>query len=106
MNAYFAQELDVIEPQQPVRIIGNNGLAVGQVDEAANLFLEAFHIVMDEFRREHLAHLIFAARITNHARTAAHEDNGTMTGTLHMGHDHKSDEMTYMKLSAVGSKPI
>lgn len=20
-----------------------------------------------------------------------------MTGTLHMGHDHKSDEMTYMK---------
>ncbi len=97
MHADLTQELDIVQVEQPVRVVGDDGFAVGKIDETADLLLEAFHIVLDEFRRQHLAHLVLAARVADHARAAAQKDDGTVAGPLHMGHHHEGDEVTHME---------
>ena len=104
MDPYAPEHVHIVQLQQPVGVVGYNGLPFGQVDEPANLFLEAFDIVVDEFRSEHLPHFILAAGVSDHTGAPAQQDNGTVAGPLHMGHDHQGDEVTNMEAVRSGVK--
>jgi hypothetical protein len=53
--------------------------------------------MLDVFIGEHLAHVRTAGRVTNSARAAAYEADGTVAGTLHMSHCHKGNKMSCME---------
>lgn len=53
--------------------------------------------MVDEFRGQHLPHLVLAAGVPHHAGAAAQKDDGTVAGPLHMGHDHQGDEVAYVE---------
>ena len=58
----------------------------------------------DEFRSEHFAHLILAARVAYHAGAAAKKYDRTMACALHMAHHHQGDEVAYMQAVRGGVK--
>ena len=101
MHAYLAQQVNIIQIQQPVSVVGNNSLALAEVDKAAHLLFEAGDIVSNELGGEHFSHFVLAAGVANHAGAAAQQHDGAMACLLHMAHHHQRNEVTYMQ--AVGS---
>ena len=93
VHAHLAQEVHVVEVEQPVGVVGDDGLAVGEVEEAAHLRLDALDVVVDLLAGEHLAQLALAGRVADHARAAAHQRDGAVTGLLHVRHRHDRDVM-------------
>jgi hypothetical protein len=71
MHANFTQEIHVIQPQQPIRIIRHNRFSIRKINEARHLLLEAGNVVLDFLLGEHFAHIRFAGRIADHARSTA-----------------------------------
>ena len=67
----LAQELDIVEVQQPVGIVDHEGFSLGKVDKAAHLLLEAVDVVLDRLLRQDLAEVRASGRVTDHARAAA-----------------------------------
>ena len=91
-GAHVAQQLDVVQIQQPVAVVDDNCLALGKIDEPAHLFLEAVYVVLDGLLRHHLAHVGLAGRVADHCRTAANEDDGLVARhleALHQAERHK-----------------
>ena len=70
-RAHLAQQLNIVEIQQPVGVIDHDGLALAEVDEALHLLLEAFGVVVDVLRCQHLAHVGTAGWIPDHGSSAA-----------------------------------
>ena len=101
MHAYLSEQAYIVQVEQPISVVGNNGLALAKVDEAAHLLFEAGNIVLNELGSEHLAHFVLAAGVANHAGTAAQKHDGAMACLLHMAHHHQSNKVTHMQ--AVGS---
>ncbi len=93
----LAQQLNIVQIQQPVGVIGDNGFVFTEVNKTAHLLFEAGDVVRDKFRREHLAHFVLAAGVTDHTSAAAQKYDGTMACALHMAHHHQGDKVTYMQ---------
>ena len=55
MSSHFTQEIDVIQIQQPVRIVDHHGLSFGKIDKTAHLLLEAVAVVLNRIHSHHLA---------------------------------------------------
>ena len=91
MHAHLAQEVDVVELGQPIGVVDDQGLALGKVQEAAHLLLDALHVVVDVLGGEHLAKLALAGGVADQARAAAHQGDGPVAGPLHVGHGHDGD---------------
>ena len=102
VHANLTQQLYIVKVKQPISIVGNDSLALAEVDETAHLLLEAGNVVRDEFRSQHLAHFVLAAGVANHAGAAAKQHDRTVTSSLHMAHHHQRDEVTNMQ--AVGGR--
>ena len=105
MNADIANEFNIIQIQKPVSIISHDSFSIGKIDQARHLFLEAAHIVVDDFFCHHLAHVTFARGIPYHSCSASEESDRDMSGPLHMSHNHNLHEMPYMKAVCRGVKP-
>ena len=91
VDADLAQEVDVVEAAQPVRVVDDQGLAVRKVEEAAHLLLDAVHVVVDDLGGEHLAKVALAGGVADQARAAAHQGDGAVAGALHVRHGHDRD---------------
>ena len=91
--ANVAQQLDIVELQQPVRVIDHDGLALAEVDEAFHLLFEAVAVVLDDLRRHHRAHVRPAGGVSDIACAAANEDDGAISRHLEPLHEAKCHEM-------------
>jgi len=99
-GAHLPQKLNIIQIQQPVRIVDQHCLALGKIDKAAHLLSEAIDIVRNGLLRHHCAHIRAAGGVAHHCRTAADEGNGTVACHLQPLHQAKRHEMPHMQ--AVG----
>lgn len=77
-GADVAHKLDEIQAAQPVSVVGDDGLAVRKIEEAAHLLLDMRDVVVDGFDGHHLAHVGLAGGVADHRRAAAHQGNGAM----------------------------
>ncbi len=99
VDADFAQELNVVQIAQPVRIVGNDCavLAIVKIDEAGKLVFNARYIVVDGFHRHHFTHIRFAGGVANHTCAAAHQTDGAVAALLHVRHCHNGQEVADMQ---------
>ena len=97
MRAHLSQQVHIIQAQQPVAVIYHQRFAIGKINELAHLLFEAFNVVVDKFRRQHLAHIVLAAGVADHTGAAAQQCDGTVPRPLHMGHSHQSNKVTDMQ---------
>ena len=85
-RAHLAQQLNIVEIQQPVGVIDHDGLALAEVDEALHLALEALCVVVNILLGEHLAHIRAARGVADHGRAAADERDGLVARHLEALH--------------------
>ena len=57
MSSYITKQIYIVQVQKPVSIVDHQCLAIGKVDEAGHLFLEAVNVVLDGFFCHHLTHV-------------------------------------------------
>ena len=91
-GANFAQQLYIVQVQEPVGVIQHHSLAIAEFDKTLHLTFEAFCIVRNVFLCEHFAHIRTAGRIADHGGATANQGDGTVTShlqTLHQGQSHK-----------------
>ena len=91
-GADLAQQLDVVQVQQPVGVVQHHSLAVTELDEALHLTLEALGVVVNVLLGQHLAHVGTAGGVANHRCAAADQGNRAVAGllqALHEGQGHK-----------------
>ena len=94
MYADFPQEFYIIQVQQPVCIICKDHLPFGVIQKMTDLLPEPFHIMVDCLFRHHLTHVTLSGRISDHGRSAAHQCDRNMAGSLHMHHRHDGKKMS------------
>ncbi len=99
MAADIAQELDIAEFEQPVGIVGHDGVlcTFAKIKKIGELLLDAFDVVRDALDGQKLAGLVLEGGITDHAGAAAHQRDGTMAGLLHPVQHHDLHEMADME---------
>ena len=97
MHAHLAQEVNVIQVEQPIAVVRHNRFPLGKVDQAGHLLLETGDVVVDGLLGEHLAHVGLSGRVADHARAAAEQGDRHMPGLLHPGHHHDLDKVTHMQ---------
>ena len=92
--ADLAQELDIIEVQQPVGVVDHDGFTFAEINESLHLALEALGVVVDILLGQHFAHIGAAGRIADHGRAAADERDGLVARHLQTLHERQRHEMT------------
>ena len=95
--ADLAQQINIIERNEPFGIVKHQGLAVGEIDELLHLALETFRIVVDILTRQHLAHIGTAGRIADQRGTVANQGDGLVPRHLQTLHQAQRHEMTDMQ---------
>ena len=97
MRSYIPQQLNVVQLAEPISVVDNQSLVIAEIKKSSHLLLEAIAIVLNILVGKHLAHIGTTRWITYSTSTAAYQANRTMTCSLHMGHNHQAQKMTYMK---------
>ena len=97
MRTHLAQELNIVEVEQPVSVVDHEGFAVREIDKAAHLLLKTVDIVLDRLLCEHLAKIRSAGRITDHACAAAEKGDRLVAGHLKPLHEAERHKVSYMK---------
>ena len=85
-GAHLAQQIDIVELQEPIGIIEHDRLVLAKLDKALHLALEAFGIVGDILSGEHLSHIGATGGVTNHSGAATNESNGVISRHLQAFH--------------------
>ena len=81
-GAHLAQQLHIVEVEQPVGIVEHQCLALGEVDEPLHLALKALGVVVDVLLGEHFTHIGTAGGVADHGGAAADQGNGLIAGHL------------------------
>ena len=102
MRTHLAQELNIVEVEQPVSVVDHEGFAVREIDKAAHLLLKTVDIVLDRLLCEHLAKIRSAGRITDHACAAAEKGDRLVAGHLQPLHEAERHKVSYMKAVRCG----
>ena len=94
--AVLPQERDVAEGVEPLRIVGHQGRAVpvvpAEVEEALEDAPDPRDVGGDALVGEQLPALVLARRIADSGGAAPHQDDGAMSGTLHVPQQHDGNE--------------
>ena len=93
----FAEQLDVVQVQQPVRVVHKDGLIFPEFDEPVHLLHEAVHIVLNGLRGHHGAHIRAAGGVAHLRRTAADQHHGLVPGHLLPLHQAERHEVAHME---------
>ena len=97
-SAYFAQEIDVVEVEKPIRVVHDDGgIFAFKADKTRHLLFETSHVVCDCFFCHHTAQIGTTGRVANHRRASAYEDNRLVTCVLQTLCDYHLHKMTYMQ---------
>ncbi len=97
MRTDLAEEFNVVEGEQPVGVVDDDGFSVAKLDEPFHLFFETVTVVLNGFRGHHGAHVGAAGRVANIAGAAAQQDNGAVAGHLQTLHEAERHEVTDVK---------
>ena len=93
-RAHLAQQLNIVEIQQPVSVVDHDGLTLAEVDKALHLALEALRVVVNILFGEHLAHIRAARGVADHGRAAADERDGLVARHLEAFHQRQRHKVT------------
>ena len=95
--ADVAEELEDRDAAQPVDVVEEEGAVVLEVEELAELGSDALEVALDRLEIEKLALVLLAARITDHARTAAGEGDGPVARLLEPPERAELEEVTHVQ---------
>ena len=104
MYADLAEKVDIVKVAEPVCVVYEYRLAVGNVDKARHLTLKALDVVRNGLLCHHAAHIALARRVAYHSGTAAENSNGAVSGALHTRHDKHLHHVTDVKAVRSGVK--
>ena len=93
----LAQQIDIVEVEQPIGVVDHLSLALAELDETLHLPPEAIGVMLDILPREHLSHIGAAAGVADHRSAAADKGDGGVARHLEALHKGKSHEMTRCK---------
>ena len=93
-GAHLAQQVHIIQIQQPVGIVEHDGLALAEVNKSLHLALEALGVVVDILLGEHLPHIGTARGVADHGGAAADEGDRLVARHLQTLHQGQRHEMT------------
>ena len=104
--AYVAQELDVVDLQQPVGVVGHDGVvrAVTEAEVPRERLLHVVQVVVDDLRRHQLAGFVLEGRVSHHSRAAAHQRDRAMARLLEPVQHHDLGQVT--DVQAAGCRVI
>jgi len=99
MSADIAQEVDVIQLRQPLRIVRHDrvGLAVAESQELVEDFADAGFVGFDRLDRKQLPALVLARGVADARRAAAHERDGFAAALLQPTQHHDLHERADMQ---------
>ena len=103
-GADVPDKVDVVQVQQPVRIVDHLGLALTELDEPLHLLLEAGAVVVDGLLGHHGAHIGPAGGVANHGRAAADQGNGLVARHLQPLHQAQGHEVANVQRVCRGVK--
>ena len=88
--AYLAQEGDIFQAIQPLRIVHHDGIgrAISERQETVEDLADRRDVFRDELSGHELAGFILEARIANLSRATAHHDDRLMSGLLKAAQQH------------------
>ena len=92
-GADVPDKVDVVQVQQPVRIVDHLGLTLTELDEPLHLLLEAGAVVVDGLLGHHGAHIGPAGGVADHGRAAADQGNGLVARHLQPLHQAQGHEV-------------
>ena len=92
-GADVAQQLDIVELEQPVGVVEHESLAVGEVYELAHLDFELRGVGLYLLLGEHLAHVGAAGGVADHRRAAAEQSYRTVARELEAAHQVERHEV-------------
>ena len=101
--AHVTHELDGAETHEPFGVVAHErATPTREVKEALQLVTNAADVLLDHLQRVERPLARPAAGIPDHARTAAHERNRPMAGSLQMSERHHRDEVSKVKAACGG----
>ena len=92
MPAVLTQERDVVKGVEPVRIVDHQRRVAVELEEALEHAPDPRDVGLDVLLGQQLPALVLARRVTHLGGAAAHEDDGTMAGALHVPEQHDLDK--------------
>ena len=92
-GTYLAQQLNVVQVQQPVGVVQHQRLALGEIDKLLHLLFKAGGIVSDIVLGQHLAHIGAAGGVTDHSSAAADQGDGLVACQLQALHQGQRQKM-------------
>ena len=92
-GSYLAQQLNVVQIQQPVGVVQHQSLALGEINELLHLLFKACGIVSDIVLGQHLAHVGAAGGITDHRGAATDQSDGLVACQLQALHQGQRQKM-------------
>ena len=97
-GAYLAQEVDIVEIEQPIGVVDDDGAVFAlEVHKAGHLLFEALDIVLYRLAGEHAAKVGAPRRIADHRGAAANKYDGTVSRLLQTARDYHLHEMPDMQ---------
>ena len=90
--AVLAQEGDVVERVEPLRVVGHQGRIIAEIQVALEYPPNAGDVGGDLLVGEKLPALVLAGRIAHLGGAAPHQRDGTMARALHVAQHHDLDE--------------
>ena len=103
-GAHIAQQIDIIELQEPVGVVDHDGLVVAEFNEAFHLMFETLTVVLNGLRGHHGAHIGTAGGVADIAGAAADQDDRTVPCHLQALHEAESHKVTDMQAVCRGVK--
>ena len=103
MYAHLADKFHIVQIQQPIAVVYHDGAVFGlavKVDKTAHLLFEGSDVVQNGLLSHHFTHIGTAGGVANHAGAAAKQGDGTVSGLLHVRHNHNLNKMA--NVQAVG----
>ena len=94
MRADFAQEIDIVELEQPIGVIDDDRRVFAlEIDKPRHLLFETFDVVLHCLPRHEIAHVRAPRGVSDHARAAADQYDGLMPRLLHVVHGDELHKM-------------
>ena len=90
--AVLAQEGDVVERVEPLRVVGHQGRVIAEIEVALEYPPNAGDVGGDLLAGEKLPALVLAGRIAHLGGAAPHQHDGAMARALHVPQHHDLDE--------------
>ena len=97
LSADFTEQFDVIELQEPVRVVDHDRFAFAELDESLHLSLEAVTVVLDGLRRHHGTHVGTTGGVADIAGAATDQNDRLVARHLQSLHEAERHEVADME---------